>query len=106
MSERQPRQKPPEAAEQAADRRPEQRVSAASRASRRCATAVTAWGPRRPLEDGAQPLGHAIKGVSGVEHVRSSGDPGYDDAEPDVWFFNEEAAAPGRVQPRQRVKPV
>ncbi len=49
-------------------------------------------GSAAPLDDGAQPLGHAIKGYRESNTFAAPGDPGYDDAEPDVWFFNEEAA--------------
>ena len=49
-------------------------------------------GSASPLDDGAQPLGHAIKGLRESSTFVGPGDPGYDDAEPDVWFFNEEAA--------------
>lgn len=49
-------------------------------------------GSAAPFDDGAQPLGHAIKGYRESSTFIAPGGPGYDDAEPDVWFFNEEAA--------------
>ncbi len=49
-------------------------------------------GSAAPLEDGAQPLGHAVKGYRESNTFVAPGEPGYDDAEPDVWFFNAEAA--------------
>jgi hypothetical protein len=49
-------------------------------------------GSAAPLDDGAQPLGHAIKGYRDSSTFIAPGGAGYDDAEPDVWFFNEEAA--------------
>ncbi len=49
-------------------------------------------GSASPLDDGAQPLGHAVKGFRDSSTFLAPGGPGYDEAEPDVWFFNEEAA--------------
>jgi hypothetical protein len=49
-------------------------------------------GSAAPIDDGAQPLGHAVKGTrEGTAFVRPD-DAGYDDVEPDVWFYSEEAA--------------
>jgi GNAT superfamily N-acetyltransferase len=42
--------------------------------------------------DGAQPLGHAVKGRRDGTTFVGPDDAGYDDVEPDVWFYNEEAA--------------
>ncbi|GAA6525830.1 hypothetical protein [Intrasporangium sp. DVR] len=49
-------------------------------------------GSAAPLDDGAQPLGHAVKGYRDSSTFLAPGAAGYDDREPDVWFFNEEAA--------------
>ena len=49
-------------------------------------------GSAAPIGDGAQPLGHAIKGTREGTTFLGPDDEGYDDAEPDVWFYNEEAA--------------
>ncbi|MER7072620.1 PT domain-containing protein [Terrabacter sp. NPDC000476] len=49
-------------------------------------------GSAAPIHDGAQPLGHAVKGRREAMTFTGPGDEGYDDAEPDVWFYNEEAA--------------
>ena len=49
-------------------------------------------GSAAPLGDGAQPLGHAVKGYRESNTFVAPGDQGYDEVEPDVWFFNEEAA--------------
>jgi hypothetical protein len=49
-------------------------------------------GSAAPIGDGAQPLGHAVKGVRDGNQFLSPGDEGYEDAEPDVWFYDEDAA--------------
>jgi len=49
-------------------------------------------GSAAPIGDGAQPLGHAVKGTRDGNTFLAPGDAGYDDADPDVWFYNEEAA--------------
>ena len=49
-------------------------------------------GSAAPIEDGAQPLGHAIKAVRGSGTYLAPGAQGYDDVEPDVWFYDEQAA--------------
>ncbi len=49
-------------------------------------------GSAAPLADGAQPLGHDIKGTREGRSFLAPTDDGYDDVEPDVWFYNEEAA--------------
>ena len=49
-------------------------------------------GSAAPIADGAQPLGHAVKGRREGTTFVGPDDPGYDDVEPDVWFYNEEAA--------------
>jgi hypothetical protein len=49
-------------------------------------------GSAAPLADGAQPLGHAVKASRDGSTFLLPGDEGYDDAAPDVWFYNEESA--------------
>ena len=49
-------------------------------------------GSAAPLEDGAQPLDHPVQGHRGSMTFHVPGDPGYDTAEPDVWFYDEGAA--------------
>ena len=49
-------------------------------------------GSAAPLDDRAQPLGHAVKGYRDSSTFLAPGAAGYEDREPDVWFFNEEAA--------------
>ncbi|EWT00443.1 hypothetical protein N865_15720 [Intrasporangium oryzae NRRL B-24470] len=49
-------------------------------------------GSAAPIADGAQPLGHAVKARrDGMTYVLPEA-PGYDDVEPDLWFYNEESA--------------
>lgn len=49
-------------------------------------------GSAAPLDDGAQPLDHAVAGYRDSQTFRVAGDEGYDDATPDVWFYDEAAA--------------
>ena len=49
-------------------------------------------GSAAPIADGAQPLGHAVKGRRDGTTFVGPDDAGYDDVEPDVWFYSEEAA--------------
>ena len=49
-------------------------------------------GSAAPLEGGVQPLGHAVKASRDGSTFLVPGDEGYDDAQPDVWFYNEESA--------------
>jgi len=49
-------------------------------------------GSAAPIEDGAQPLGHVVKGTRDGKSFLAPDDAGYDDLEPDVWFYNEDAA--------------
>lgn len=49
-------------------------------------------GSARPIDDGAQPLAHPVKAWTDRKSFVSPGDEGYDGAEPDVWFYNEDAA--------------
>ncbi|MDQ2797396.1 MAG: MSCRAMM family adhesin SdrC, partial [Actinomycetota bacterium] len=49
-------------------------------------------GSAQPIADGAQPLGHPVKGWHDLKSFVAPGEAGYDGGEPDVWFFNEDAA--------------
>ena len=49
-------------------------------------------GSAAPLDDGAQPLDHPVQGHRASMSFHLPGDPGYDTAEPDVWFYDERAA--------------
>jgi hypothetical protein len=49
-------------------------------------------GSAAPLDDGAQPMDHPIQGRRDSMSFHVPGDPGYDTAEPDVWFYDETAA--------------
>ena len=49
-------------------------------------------GSAAPLEGGVQPLGHDVKASRDGSTFLVPGDEGYDDAQPDVWFYNEESA--------------
>ncbi|GAA2017698.1 hypothetical protein GCM10009740_01520 [Terrabacter terrae] len=49
-------------------------------------------GSAAPIGDGAQPLGHAVKARRDGRTFVAPGDAGYDEVEPDVWFYNEDAA--------------
>jgi hypothetical protein len=56
-------------------------------------------GSAATIKDGAQPLGHAIKGVRGSGTYLTPGSQGYDDAEPDVWFYDEQSARKAGYRP-------
>ena len=49
-------------------------------------------GSAAPLDDGAQPMDHPVAGYRDTMSFRSPGDAGYDDSDPDVWFYDEGAA--------------
>jgi hypothetical protein len=49
-------------------------------------------GSAAPIEDGAQPLGHPIMGYREARTFIVPEAPGYGGAEPDVWFYDEDAA--------------
>ncbi len=49
-------------------------------------------GSAAPLDDGAQPLDHPVQAYRDTMTYRTPGDPGYDSAEPHVWFYDEDAA--------------
>jgi hypothetical protein len=49
-------------------------------------------GSAAPLDDGAQPLDHPVQAYRDTMTYRMPGDPGYDSAQPNVWFYDEGAA--------------
>jgi len=49
-------------------------------------------GSAAPLEDRAQPADHPVQAYNDTRTFRAPGANGYDSAEPDVWFYDEEAA--------------
>ena len=49
-------------------------------------------GSAAPLDDGGQPLDHPVQGHRSSMTFDLPGDPGYDTAEPDVWFHDQAAA--------------
>ncbi len=49
-------------------------------------------GSAAPLEDGAQPMGHPVAAYRDTMSFRTPEDPGYDETDPDVWFYDEAAA--------------
>ncbi|MEO7423236.1 MAG: hypothetical protein ABIU87_12705 [Ornithinibacter sp.] len=49
-------------------------------------------GSAAPIEDRSQPLDHPVQAYRDTMTFRAPGDPGYDSAEPDVWFYDESAA--------------
>jgi hypothetical protein len=56
-------------------------------------------GSAAPLEDGAQPLDHPVQAYRDTMTFRAPGDPGYDSAEPDVWFYDAGAAERSGFRP-------
>ncbi|MBD3783945.1 MAG: hypothetical protein IE926_13520 [Micrococcales bacterium] len=49
-------------------------------------------GSAAPLDDGAQPLDHPVQAYRDTMTYRVPEDPGYDSADPDVWFYDAAAA--------------
>jgi hypothetical protein len=49
-------------------------------------------GSAAPIDDGAQPLGHPVKGNLGSMTFHELGDPGYDRTTAEVWFVDAETA--------------
>lgn len=49
-------------------------------------------GSAAALEDGVQPMDHPVQGYRDTMTYRVPGDPGYDEADPDVWFYDASAA--------------
>ena len=56
-------------------------------------------GSAAPIEDGAQPLDHPVQAYRDTMTFRAPGDPGYDSAEPDVWFYDAGAAERSGFRP-------
>jgi hypothetical protein len=74
------------------DRSPHLRLPRAARRRLRSRSAA-------PIEDGAQPLGHAVQAYRDTMTFREPGVPGYDSAEPDVWFYDASAAERSGFRP-------
>ncbi|MBM6402398.1 sunset domain-containing protein [Phycicoccus sonneratiae] len=49
-------------------------------------------GSAAALDDGAQPMDHPVQAYRDTMTYRVPGDPGYDDATADVWFYDQGAA--------------
>jgi len=49
-------------------------------------------GSAATIDDGAMPLGHPVKGWEDTKSYRTPDQPGYDDAEPHLWFTDPDAA--------------
>ena len=49
-------------------------------------------GSAAPIDDGAQPLGHAVKGSRDAMQYHEPGSRWYDEATADVWFINAQTA--------------
>lgn len=49
-------------------------------------------GSAAAIDDGAQPLGHPVMGFRDTHTFVAPGAEGYGEAEPDVWFYDEDAA--------------
>lgn len=58
-------------------------------------------GSAAPIEDGAMPLGHPVKAWNDTKTYKAQGHPGYDDAEPEVWFTDERAAQRAGFNPAE-----
>ena len=56
-------------------------------------------GSAAPIEDGAQPLDHPVQAYRDTMTFREPGVPGYDSAEPDVWFYDASAAERSGFRP-------
>jgi hypothetical protein len=60
-------------------------------------------GSAAPIEDGAQPLDHPVQAYRDTMTFREPGVPGYDSAEPDVWFYDAVRCRAVRIPPRGRL---
>lgn len=49
-------------------------------------------GSAAPIHDGAQPMDHPVKAFRSTMTFLDPADPGYESAEPDVWFYDGPAA--------------
>jgi hypothetical protein len=58
-------------------------------------------GSAAPLEDRAQPADHPVQAYRDTNTYRVPGSEGYDSAEPDVWFYDEESARRAGFTPSQ-----
>jgi hypothetical protein len=58
-------------------------------------------GSAAPIEDGAQPLDHPVQAYRDTMTFREPSDPGYDSAEPDVWFYDAGAAERSGFRPAE-----
>ena len=56
-------------------------------------------GSAAPIEDGAQPLDHPVQAYRDTMTFREPGVPGYDSADPDVWFYDAAAAERSGFRP-------
>ena len=56
-------------------------------------------GSAAPIEDGAQPLDHPVQAYRDTMTFREPGVPGYDSADPDVWFYDASAAERSGFRP-------
>ena len=58
-------------------------------------------GSAAPFEDRAQPLDHPVQAYRDTMTYRTPDADGYDSAEPDVWFYDEDAARRAGFNPSQ-----
>ena len=58
-------------------------------------------GSAAPFEDRAQPADHPVQAYNDTRTFRVPGSAGYDSAEPDVWFYDEEAARRAGFNPSE-----
>lgn len=58
-------------------------------------------GSAAPFEDRAQPLDHPVQAYRDTMTYRAPGANGYDSAEPDVWFYDEESARRAGFNPSE-----
>ena len=58
-------------------------------------------GSAAPFEDRAQPLDHPVQAYRDTMTYRTPDAEGYDSAEPDVWFYDEDAARRAGFNPSQ-----
>ena len=58
-------------------------------------------GSAAPFEDRAQPLDHPVQAYRDTMTYRVPGANGYDSAEPDVWFYDEDAARRAGFNPSE-----
>ncbi|MEO3938969.1 hypothetical protein V3N99_19785 [Dermatophilaceae bacterium Soc4.6] len=56
-------------------------------------------GSAAPIDDGAMPLGHAVKAWESTKTFIVPGDSGYDQGDPDLWFTDPGAAGRAGFEP-------